>query len=137
MKISQEEISAAHEALSYAGYNIADDEMERVLEAAYTARKQRKAATRKAGADKLLNAVRELKEAIELGGEGLIVHTPEDIAKRERQRKENDKQVVESAAKRENAMAALAEACGDELVSKAPEWDGNASAFDAAMKPKA
>ena len=60
MKISQEEIDAAHEALSYAGYNIADDEMDRVLEAAYTVRRARK------------------------------------HAKRERQRKEKDKQVVES-----------------------------------------
>ena len=63
-------------------------------------------------------------------------------AKRERQRKERDKQVQDSAKGEivkpsESAIEAMYRAHGYSIPSKAPEWDGNASAFDAAMKPKA
>ena len=122
MKISPAEIVAASDAFLKNGY------LSEALKAAYTVRKQRKA------------------------------------AKRERQRKEKNKQVVESvkptglftsligegnwtadkAAAWGNleALAGIASAVGqygkvEPTPSKAPEWDGNASAFDAAMKPKA
>ena len=63
-------------------------------------------------------------------------------AKRERQRKEKDKHVQDSAKGEivkpsESASEAMYRAHGYSIPSKAPEWDGNASAFDAAMKPKA
>lgn len=129
MKISDTEINAANYQLTrYEEGRGNIQAVKEALEAAYTVRKQRKA------------------------------------AKRERQRKEKDKQVVESvkptglftsligegnwtadkAAAWGNleALAGIASAVGqygkvEPTPSKAPEWDGNASAFDAAMKPKA
>jgi len=110
MKISQEEIVAAYNAWrSNAGTQ--EVVWTAILEAAYTVRKQRKA------------------------------------SKRERQRKEKDKQVVESAKPSIfgtvsggalNLLTGTFSPHEDKQApSKAPEWDGNASAFDAAMKPKA
>lgn len=128
MKIHQSEIDAAHRINNERGLPMDNEEMREILEASYTVRKQRKA------------------------------------SKRDRQRKEKDKQVVESvkptglftsligegnwtadkAAAWGNleALAGIASAVGqygkvEPTPSKAPEWDGNASAFDAAMKPKA
>ena len=129
MKISQEEIDAANYALGELMEAPLDEAvMEHALIAALKVRRARKQ------------------------------------AKRERQRKEKDKQVVESvkptglftsligegnwtadkAAAWGNleALAGIASAVGqygkvEPTPSKAPEWDGNASAFDAAMKPKA
>jgi len=126
MKIHKDEVDAYRR--SYERCNNSEEYcVQRALEAAYTVRRARKA------------------------------------SKRERQRKEKDKQVVESVKPADDRPAGCrfrlqdegkpyprssCNACGKSLVnignecwrptpSKAPEWDGNASAFDAAMKPKA
>ena len=82
-------------------------------------------------------------EAMEVAiAAALMVRKQRKAAKRERQRKEKDKQVQDSAKGEivkpsESAIEAMYRAHGYSIPSKAPEWDGNASAFDAAMKPKA
>ena len=72
----------------------------------------------------------------------LTVRRARKKAKRERQRKEKDKQVVESVKEQnlhlqQKADLYLRSLANSHTPSKAPEWDGNASAFDSAMKPKA
>ena len=110
MKIHKDEVDAYRR--SYERCNNSEEYcVQRALEAAYTVRRARKA------------------------------------SKRDRQRKEKDKQVVESAKPSIfgtvsggalNLLTGTFSPHEDKQApSKAPEWDGNASAFDAAMKPKA